>query len=190
MSIVIGRARKFLEGVLGVVVVAMLLPSPAVAQPIPIVLKYVALRGNKPPTGTVLPTRGLVRLEALVNNNDYASFGLLEDDLVAGNVSINVTDAGSFNANIPVTQCRRVRAGLVCRDAASQSSVLVLIRRQLPLHFRLIAYRHGIDSTETGEASPLGDVTVTLNQSPAVARPDAIGNCVSRQNPSYLFCRN
>lgn len=121
---------------------------------------------------------GSLKVRALVDDN--STFGELADDLVAGTVTIEVSDADVFNVSLPVTGCvLKVSGRIKCRSADRQIRVVLLPTTQGPFIYNMRVAAHRLPDAVTGTMAPTGPVSVVLRQT-SVDRADTISACVGR----------
>lgn len=134
---------------------------------------------------------GELRLTAVLH--DAADGSTVESLLLTNSASLNVRDGGRFNVDVPLTSCRRVRAGVVCATASRR----VLLKRANASRYKLRVVARDLDSQVTGDSHPLGPVRVTLIQSNGSDRVDIISDCQTsgvlgvgcrdRQRPNIVY---
>jgi hypothetical protein len=138
---------------------------------VPIVLSRATLRTN---TSTRRPN-GVAKFTALVDDNDTA--GDFEAALLAGIVSVDVTDGSSFTVSRPLTNCVARRAKVRCISTDGRTRARFFFRPLGPYVYTMNLAMRGLDTPETGSVRASGNVSVTINQGLAT-RSDTIGNVV------------
>jgi len=150
----------------------------------PIVLSRTTLRTN---SSTIRPN-GRVTAAALLNDND-TSGGFLTA-LLAGQVSVQVSDSGDFDVTRTLTNCVEKRALIRCLSADRRTKANFLYRPRGPYLYTMLLTLSGVEASETGPSLPLGPATVVLNQGLAT-RTDTIGDFTACKplGKWNLFCR-
>lgn len=151
-----------------------------------LVLSVVRLRYDNSSTHD----NGSAKVRALVDDNDTQ--GGLELGLVAGTVSVTVTDSGQFDTTVPLTGCTATSttAGTLvrCRSADRAIKARFYPTAQGPYIYNMVLSARRLADTETGAQQPVGPVTVVLHQSAGIDRPDVISACEAK-NSTKLVCR-
>ena len=127
--------------------------------------------------------RGVVKLKALLNDNDTA--GDLRHSLLNDTVTVHVQDAvaaaggpGGFDVTLNLTGCLakgRTGARIVCKSDDGNTRAAFRPTRQGPYIYNARMVRKNIGDAETGVQQPTGPVQVTLEQD-AISRRDIIGD--------------
>lgn len=151
-----------------------------------IVLSVVRLRYDNSSTRD----NGSAKVRALVDDNDTQ--GGLELGLVAGTVSVTVTDSGQFDATVLLTGCTATSttAGtqVRCRSADRRIKAKFYPTAQGPFLYNMVLSVRRLPDTVTGAQQPVGPVMVVLHQGVAIDRPDVIYACQAK-NSKKLVCR-
>jgi cysteine-rich repeat protein len=126
---------------------------------------------------------GSLRLTAIIDDTSSKEF---RTALLAGDVSLNVTDPGHFDASVSLSGCS-ARGDRVfrCRNDDTRATIKAL--RDDPNIYTLNVIRRRLSAAQTGTVRPLSPVTVTMQQD-ALERIGHIDNCRARGTFS-LSCR-
>ncbi|MDX2170499.1 MAG: hypothetical protein SF182_25730 [Deltaproteobacteria bacterium] len=151
-------------------------------SPTSLVVSIARLRTSPPAA-----TRGLLKVRALLNDND--SEGDLEARALSEGLTVRVRDAADFDATWSLPACRRVGSGgrIDCRSADRKRRVTLQASGQGPYLYLVRLSATNLSPLETGAGPLRGPVNVTLVHG-AIDRIDLIGSCAaSRANG--LSCR-
>jgi hypothetical protein len=118
---------------------------------------------------------GTLKVRALVDDN--STLGQLQVGLLAGTVSLSISDSGQFVAEVPITGCTLKQAErVICRSLDRRVRAVFLPTPQGPFIYNMRVSARRLSDTVTGLAQPVGPVSVELHQ-PGADRPDVISTC-------------
>ncbi len=178
----VGKPRERWALLVSALLAVAVIPKPAFCLE-SLVLSNVRLRFDN----SSKRDNGSLKVRALVDDN--STFGELAADLVAGTVTIEVSDdTGVFNVSLPVTGCAlKVSGRIKCRSADRQIRVAFLPTRQGPFIYNMRVAARRLSDAVTGTITPTGPVSVVLRQT-SVDRADTISACVARGPFKLLVC--
>lgn len=118
---------------------------------------------------------GTLKVRALVDDN--STLGQLQVGLLAGTVSLSLSDGGQFVAEVPITGCRLKPAErVICKSLDRRVRAVFLPTAQGPFIYNMRVSVRRLSDAVTGTAQPVGPVSVELHQ-PGADRPDVISVC-------------
>ncbi len=128
---------------------------------------------------------GRIRLTAIVDDSSAQSF---RPALLAGTISLNVRDAGQFDASVALTNCaQRSDRVFRCRSTDGTTRATIKVLRDDPNIFNVTVTRRRLSRTQTGAVQPVAPVSVMLQQN-AIERNGAIDTC-RKKGKFSLSCR-
>jgi hypothetical protein len=129
---------------------------------------------------------GTLKIRALVDDN--STVGLLQAGLLAGTVSLSVSDGGLFGADVAITGCKlRPSERISCRSLDRTVRAQFLPTAQGPFIYNMRVSARRLPDALTGNVTPVGPVSLELHQ-PGVVRTDVISDCGARGS-FKLVCR-
>lgn len=141
---------------------------------------------------STLSDNGSLFVRAVVNDGDTG--GQLAADLVAGGVTVEVQDSGSFHTVINLTNCqaRGTHGAVACIDREGHTIArFVRLSRNVVTYgllYRMTVSRSRLGTADTGSGPLSGPVEVVLHQV-SMDRPADIEACQATGS-SRLVCRN
>lgn len=154
----------------------------AAAQASPQALQVTHARlDNDPPQGGF---SGVIVMKAMID--DSASGGALEGRFLANAITINVRDAGTFNVDVAINNCRRAGSDIRCNAPGRN---LRLKTTATPFVYRLRFSVRQLSSQNTGATRPVSPVRTSIRVSGAADRVDVISDCAAL-GTRRLGCRD
>jgi hypothetical protein len=152
------------------------------SSPTSLVVSIARLRTSPPAA-----TRGLVKLRALLNDND--SEGDFELRVLSEGLTVRVRDAGDFDATWSFPACRRIGNGerIDCRSADRKRRASLQPTRQGPFLYLVRISATNLSPLDTGAGPLIRPVNVTLLHG-TIDRVDLIGTCAASRNTG-LSCK-
>jgi cysteine-rich repeat protein len=160
-------------------------PFTALLQGAVIDTPNLAIRQVNLTTSNANRDTGRMRVRAFVDDSSAKTF---REDLLAGMVSLNVQDAGQFDASAALTGCvKRGDRVYKCRSSDGDTRAIVKVLRDDPNIFSLNLTRRHLSRAQTGVPQPSGPVSVSMQQA-SIERAGAITTCRKKGGFS-LSCR-
>jgi hypothetical protein len=129
---------------------------------------------------------GTFKIRALIDDN--STVGQLQVGLLAGTVSVEISDGAQFNVVVTLTGCELTPSeGVRCRSPGGIVKANFIPTAQGPYIYNMRVSARRLPDTAAGTALPVGPVSVVLHQ-PGADRSDVISTCAPRGDFS-LLCR-
>jgi len=130
-------------------------------------------------------TMGSVAVRGVVDDSDTG--GDLKTRLLAGTVSLQVQDSGSFNTTVSLTGCQVRGQGIICTKTMT-AHFIPMTPRRTPYRYQMAVTSARLGIGSTGYKPLIPPLTVTLHQG-AFIRSDDMSSCKVTRLQMSMICR-